>query len=318
MRQTPDRQRQKGSRGSQKQAEAEAALEKAANERLQSFQSRLQDVQGQLEQTRQAQQNYAQSVKDSITNLVNFQDAFADKGEGSFIDSLRKQADAAQTFGGKITTLLGLGLNRTSIDNILAAGAEVGSSIADEIIAGGSSAIGEINSLVAAVETSASSLAAATSAKWYDAGLAQGQAMVDGIIAAAAAVGLAFVDGQLQIPAAITATATVTEAPAKKRKKPKNAQRVGQFLPIKPISLGKMDPNCLPVKRAILRAIPRWVESILQSMARSIPREYVASSNAYSSNRAVVLNKLISPGPRYDHLRAKSGRYFCRWECLFR
>ncbi len=36
-----------------------------------------------------------------------------------------------------------------------------------------------------------------------------------GIIAAAAAVGLAFVDGQLVIPAAITATATVTEAPAK-------------------------------------------------------------------------------------------------------
>jgi len=89
--------------------------------------------------------------------------------------TLRKQAEAAQTFGGKITTLLGLGLNRTSIDNILAAGAEVGSSIADEIIAGGASAIGEINTLVAAVEMSASSLAEATSAKWFDAGIAQGE-----------------------------------------------------------------------------------------------------------------------------------------------
>lgn len=234
----------KAAEAAKKQAEAEAALEKAANERLQSFQSRLQDVQGQLEQTRQAQQNYAQSVKDSITNLVNFQDAFADKGEGSFIDSLRKQADAAQTFGGKITTLLGLGLNRTSIDNILAAGAEVGSSIADEIIAGGSSAIGEINSLVAAVETSASSLAAATSAKWYDAGLAQGQAMVDGIIAAAAAVGLAFVDGQLQIPAAITATATVTEAPAKKaKKKPKKRATGGPVFANQTYLVGENGPE---------------------------------------------------------------------------
>ena len=234
----------KAAEAAKKQAEAEAALEKAANERLQSFQGRLQAVQSQLEQTRQAQQNYAQSVKDSITNLVNFQDAFADKGEGSFIDSLRKQADAAQNFGGKITTLLGLGLNRTSIDNILAAGADVGSQIADEIIAGGAGTITEINTLVAAVETSASKLAEATSSKWYDAGVAQGQAMVDGIIAAAAAVGLAFVDGQLQIPAAITATATVTEAPAKKaKKKPKKRATGGPVFASQTYLVGENGPE---------------------------------------------------------------------------
>ena len=135
----------KAAKAAAKEAKVAAALEAEQNKRLQSFTTRLRDVQGQLEATRQAQQNYAASVKDSITNLVNFQNAFSDKGEGSFIDSLRKQAEAAQTFGGKITTLLGLGLNRTSIDNILAAGAEVESSIADEIIAGGASAIGEIN-----------------------------------------------------------------------------------------------------------------------------------------------------------------------------
>ena len=43
--------------------------------------------------------------------------------------------------------------------------------------------------------------------------------MIEGILAAAAAVGLSFVDGQLVIPAAITATATVIEKPKKKRKK---------------------------------------------------------------------------------------------------
>lgn len=234
----------KAAEAAKKQAEAEAALEKAANDRLQSFQSRLQNVQSQLESTRQAQQNYAQSVRDSITSLVDYQSAFADKGEGSFIDSLRKQAEAAQSFGGKITTLLGLGLNRTSIDNILAAGAEVGSSIADEIIAGGASAIGEINTLVAAVEASASSLADATSAKWFDAGLAQGQAMVNGIIAAAAAVGLAFVDGQLVIPAAITATATVTEAPAKKaKKKPKKRATGGPVFAGETYLVGENGPE---------------------------------------------------------------------------
>lgn len=217
----------KAAKAAAKEAEAEAALEKAQNERLQSFQGTLQKVQAELANTKQAQENYAESVKNSITNLVNLEKAFADKGEGSFIDSLRKQADAAKNFGGKVTQLLGAGLNRSSIDNILAAGAEVGSSIADEILAGGAGAITEINDLVAAVELSASSLAEATSAKWYASGIAQGQAMVDGIIAAAAAVGLAFVDGQLVIPAAITATATVTEAPAKKAKKRKKKRATG-------------------------------------------------------------------------------------------
>jgi hypothetical protein len=225
-------------------AELAAKAKEEQQKRLQTFTGQLQKVQGELEATRQAQQNYAQSVKDSITNLVDFQKAFADKGEGSFVDAIRKQAESARTFGGKVSDLLAAGLNRTSIDNILQAGADVGSQIADEILAGGASTITEINSLVAAVEASASSLAAATSAKWYDAGLAQGQAMVDGIIAAAAAVGLAFVDGQLQIPAAITATATVTEAPVKKaKKKPKKRATGGPVFANQTYLVGENGPE---------------------------------------------------------------------------
>jgi hypothetical protein len=236
-----------GTKAAKKAAEAakkQAAAEAAQNARLQSFTTRLQEVQGQLEATRQAQQNYAQSVKDSITNLVDFQSAFTDKGEGSFIESIRKQAEAAKSFGGKVSDLLAAGLNRSSIDNILQAGADVGSQIADEILAGGASTIGEINDLVAAVEASASSLAAATSSKWYDAGIAQGQAMVNGIIAAAAAVGLAFVDGQLVIPAAITATATITEAPAKKaKKKPKKRATGGPVFANQTYLVGENGPE---------------------------------------------------------------------------
>ena len=217
----------KAAEAAKKEADAEAALEKAQNERLQSFQGKLQKLQGELDSTKQAQENYSQSVKDSINNLVDLEKAFSDRGEGSFIDSLKKQAEAAKSFGGKITQLLGAGLNRSSIDNILAAGADVGSQIADEILAGGAGTISEINDLVAAVEDSASKLAAATSAKWYDAGVAQGQAMIDGLIAAAAAVGLSFVDGALVIPAAITATATIAEAPAKKAKKRRKKRATG-------------------------------------------------------------------------------------------
>ena len=226
-------------------AELAAKAKEEQQKRLQTFTGQLQKVQGELEATRQAQQNYAQSVKDSITNLVDFQKAFTDKGEGSFVDAIRKQAESARTFGGKVSDLLAAGLNRTSIDNILQAGADVGSQIADEILAGGASTITEINSLVAAVETSASQLAAATSSKWFDAGLAQGQAMVDGIIAAAAAVGLAFVDGQLQIPAAITATATVTEGPKLKTSNRKRKKRAigGPVFAGETYLVGEMGPE---------------------------------------------------------------------------
>jgi hypothetical protein len=234
----------KAAEAAKKEAEAEAALEKAQNERLQSFQGKLQKLQGELDSTKQAQENYSQSVKDSINNLVDLEKAFSDRGEGSFIDSLKKQAEAAKSFGGKITQLLGAGLNRSSIDNILAAGADVGSQIADEILAGGAGTITEINDLVAAVEDSASKLAAATSAKWYDAGVAQGQAMIDGLIAAAAAVGLSFVDGALVIPAAITATATVTEAPKKKaKKKPKKRATGGPVFAGESYLVGEMGPE---------------------------------------------------------------------------
>ena len=234
----------KAAEAAKKEAEAEAALEKAQNERLQSFQGKLQKLQSELDSTKQAQENYAQSVKDSINNLVDLEKAFSDRGEGSFIDSLKKQAEAAKSFGGKITQLLGAGLNRSSIDNILAAGADVGSQIADEILAGGAGTITEINNLVAAVEDSASKLAAATSAKWYDAGVAQGQAMIDGLIAAAAAVGLSFVDGALVIPAAITATATVTEAPKKKaKKKPKKRATGGPVFAGESYLVGEMGPE---------------------------------------------------------------------------
>jgi hypothetical protein len=51
--------------------------------------------------------------------------------------------------------------------------------------------------------------------------------MIDGLIAAAAAVGLSFVDGALVIPAAITATATIAEAPAKKAKKRRKKRALG-------------------------------------------------------------------------------------------
>jgi len=65
----------------------------------------------------------------------------------SFLDQLRAQADQAKGFAGKIQELMGLGLSKEGIDQIIQAGAVTGSAMADELIKGGSVAIAETNVL---------------------------------------------------------------------------------------------------------------------------------------------------------------------------
>jgi hypothetical protein len=80
-----------------------------------------------------------------------------------------------------------MGLSETAIGQVLAAGAEAGSLIADEIIAGGSTVVDQVNTLVTATDDVAKQLADAMPAEFYTAGVAAGQALVDGVAAAIAA-----------------------------------------------------------------------------------------------------------------------------------
>jgi hypothetical protein len=123
----------KGSKAAQKAADALAKQKQAAKE------------------TKQAFADYAKGVKEALSAQFSFQSAFEQKGAGSFLESLKKQAAAAIAFSGKIAKLVGLGLSRGGIDQVLAAGPDVGGQIADELIAGGAAAVGDVNALVSSV-----------------------------------------------------------------------------------------------------------------------------------------------------------------------
>jgi hypothetical protein len=195
-------------------AETEKALAKAtkAAEKIASgFAGKLEKAKAGLDNVKQAFKEYRQSVKDAITSQFSFEKAFETKGKNSFIQSLKAQADAAKDFGSKIAKLVSLGLSRGGLDQIIQAGADVGGKIADELIAGGPGSIKNVNELVASVDSVAGQIAKSTAGAFFDAGLAQGEALVAGIIQAAKNAGLIYSGGNIKLP---TSAAGITNVAA--------------------------------------------------------------------------------------------------------
>jgi hypothetical protein len=160
---------------------------------------KLTSARDKLKQAKEAYRSFRDSVRDSITNLLNFGDA-ASKGTGTFLKNLRAQAAGIVSFAGKIKKLIQMGLSETAIEQVLAAGAEAGGKIADELIAGGASAIAETNKLVDSVNKAATNLGKSAADQFYKAGVTQGEAMVNGIIAAVEKAGFIIKGGAVALP----------------------------------------------------------------------------------------------------------------------
>ena len=134
------------------------AAEKAAK-----LAEKLRKQQEALAATKKAFADYASGVKNALAAQFSFQSAFEAKGKGSFLEALKKQAAAAIAFSGKIAKLVSLGLSRGGIDQVLAAGPQVGGQIADELLAGGTGAVRDVNALVASVNAVTGQTGAAVS-----------------------------------------------------------------------------------------------------------------------------------------------------------
>jgi LysM repeat protein len=145
----------------------------------QNFTFALNQAQAKLEQATQKYNDFKDSIRSSITGVVSFTTI----EEGStFLDSLTKQSKQAEEFGGRIQKLLTMGLNQTAITNIAEAGFEVGTTIADEIIAGGATIVQQVNTLTASVESVAESVSTSLADTFYSAGVNAAQNLVDAII----------------------------------------------------------------------------------------------------------------------------------------
>jgi hypothetical protein len=155
-----------------------------------------------------AQENYDKSLKtenieaqeEALKSLQDAQKAATDSvtNRKTFLQVLQDQAALASTFSDKVKTLISMGLSETAIGQVLQAGADAGTKIADEIIAGGATVVDQVNTLTSATQSVADAVGESAATQFYSAGVAAGQALVDGVKAAIAAAGLS-----------VTATGTI-------------------------------------------------------------------------------------------------------------
>jgi len=175
-----------------------ADAQKMAADVVAKLNTRLEDLRGKLATAKDAYATFASSVADSIRSTLNYQTAY--ESTGGFIKGLEDQARNAINFGSKIAQLISMGLNESAINQILTAGADTGTKIADEILAGGASAITKVNDLTKAVDSVAVNVGKVGATQFYQAGVSQAQAMVDGFVSALKKAGFGFVDGQVALP----------------------------------------------------------------------------------------------------------------------
>jgi len=141
-----------------------------------------------LAKAKESYANFKDGVKNVITGIIDF-GAAATAETGSFVENLIAQAAKAANFGSKVQQLLSMGLSESAIGQVLAAGADVGTKIADEIIAGGATVVTQVNDLVSATQSVADAVGESAAAQFYQAGVTAGQALVDGVKAAIASSG---------------------------------------------------------------------------------------------------------------------------------
>ena len=98
----------------------------------------------------------------------------------TFLDNLKVQANKVKDFGVLVNRLLAAGLSESALQQVLAAGVDGGTAIAQELL-GSAGAILEANALTADVQTIANTVGVNSAKQFYEAGVTAGTNLVAGI-----------------------------------------------------------------------------------------------------------------------------------------
>jgi vacuolar-type H+-ATPase subunit E/Vma4 len=143
----------------------------------------LEDAQKTLKDAKQAFTDFADAVSDSITRALDFgaaQEAGKETGAG-FLEGLRKQVENVAAYSTRLRQLLEMGLSQSAFQQVLDAGQEAGSAIAEQLISGGAEAIAETNALIESAQKAADEIGLQSATNFMTAGVNAAQHMVDGI-----------------------------------------------------------------------------------------------------------------------------------------
>lgn len=152
-----------------------------------TFTTSLKTAQDNLKDAQQAFDDFAESVSGSIKDAFDFgaaQEAGKETGKG-FLSGLKDQVAGIVTYANNVEILLKRGLSQDALTAVLDAGGDAGAAIAQELVNGAQELItgpGGVNELTASAEAAANKIGQMAAGKWYQAGVDQGKAMVQGIV----------------------------------------------------------------------------------------------------------------------------------------
>jgi hypothetical protein len=149
----------------------------------------LEDANQKLTDALQLRDSYKQQVADSIKSFGSLLSAQAQTIDGveqaltanDVTSNLQAKLAQIQKFQSDLRILLASGLSNDAYKQIVDAGVEQGTTIADALLAGGIGAIQQTNTLVGQINGIADSLGSETSSRLYQAGVDAAQGLVDGL-----------------------------------------------------------------------------------------------------------------------------------------
>lgn len=149
-----------------RQRDAVTKLLDVAKERLAEIQKRALD--------------FRNSIRDALISLGDVS-AEQNRGASGVIARLKNAIDTATRFTAAITRLRQLGLDNTSLQQIIASGPERGLQVAQQLIAGGASAIKQIAALQKNLDKQAGVASQTITDGFYKAAVSSAQGFVDGL-----------------------------------------------------------------------------------------------------------------------------------------
>jgi hypothetical protein len=163
-------------------------LEKAASALRDDMAGALDTAKERLATAQEAFDNFAGSVSKTVESVLSFGDAFTTAEESpdfTFFSALEDQAKRAEKFGQLVEKLLAEGISKEALDQVLAAGVDTGTAIAEQLL-GAADGVLKANKLVERTQEIADKIAQAAAAKFYGAGVANGQEYLRGVMEAIA------------------------------------------------------------------------------------------------------------------------------------
>lgn len=165
-------------------------------DRIESFRGRAvegikrmrQGLKDELDATRQEFSDFSVNVSNAIMGAIDFAaaDSMTSVGENgekvgmTFLEGLQAQAEKAKEFAAKIQQLIAADLSKEAITQVLAAGVDAGTNIANELIEGGATAITETNRLVQSTQEAADKVGLDAAQHFLGAGVTSAHATVVG------------------------------------------------------------------------------------------------------------------------------------------